>query len=260
MSQKTVWDPAQYHRYGDLRLRPALELLSRVSIETPSLVHEVGTGGGEIARLMTSRWPTARVVASDSSQEMLDKAAQSESTVEWRLLDLANWRPAEPHDVIYGNAVLHWVGDHHELFPRLVSGLKPGGELAVQMPLSWWQPSHQVIRETLAMMSGPQADALTRSMAEPNVHQPSRYYEILQPIATELDIWETTYQQILTGDDPVFDFVSGSILRPVFTQLTPAQADEFSELCRRALRQAYPPQPDGTTLFPFRRLFIVARR
>lgn len=77
MSQSAVWDPTQYHRYGDLRLRPALELFSRISIETPSLVHDIGTGGGEIARLMAQRWSDARVIGSDSSGEMLGKAAES---------------------------------------------------------------------------------------------------------------------------------------------------------------------------------------
>jgi trans-aconitate 2-methyltransferase len=210
---------------------------------------------------MAQRWPAARVIGSDSSQAMLDKAASTASSVEWRLVDLVNWQPdATEHDVIYGNAVLHWLDDHEEVFPRLVSGLTPGGQLAVQMPLSWWQPSHQVIREALATLPGPEAEALSASMAKPNVYQPHRYYEILHPIVGELDIWETTYQQILTGDDPVFDWVSGSILRPVFTQLPPDDADRFSALCRRRLRAAYPQQLDGTTLFPFHRLFIVARR
>ena len=198
MSQPAVWDPSQYHQYGDLR--PALELLSRVSAKAPSIVHDIGTGGGEIARLMAERWPNARVIGSDSSREMLDKAAEADSSVEWRFLDLGDWKPAAEHDVTYGNAVLHWLPDHAELLP------------------------------------------------------------LLRPLTSALDIWETTYQQILTGADPVFEWVSGSILRPVLTQLPAADAANFSDRCRRSLREAYPPQPDGTTLFPFRRLFIVARR
>ncbi len=209
---------------------------------------------------MAQRWPNARVIGSDSSREMLAKAAEVDSPVEWRFLDLGDWMPTAEHDVIYGNAVLHWLPDHAELLPRLVGGLAPGGELAVQMPLSWWQPSHQAIRETLGDLTGPEAQALNASMAEPNVYLPNRYYEIIEPLSSALDIWETTYQQILTGADPVFEWVSGSILRPVLTQLPAADAAHFSDLCRRALRTAYPPQPDGTTLFPFRRLFIVARR
>jgi trans-aconitate 2-methyltransferase len=260
MSQQPVWDPGQYHRFGDLRLRPALELFARISVENPSVVHDIGTGGGEIAGLMAQRWPNARVIGSDSSQEMLDKAADSAPSVEWRLLDVADWRPAAEHDVIYANAVLHWLSDHDEAFPRLVAGLVSDGELAVQMPMSWWQPSHQVIRETLAHLNGPEAAALGKSMEQPNVFPPDRYYDILRPIVSSLDIWETTYQQTLTGRDPIFEWVSGTMLRPILTQLPANDAARFSELCRRGLREAYPPQTDGTTLFPFRRLFVVARR
>ncbi|MCP3976622.1 MAG: methyltransferase domain-containing protein [bacterium] len=263
MPTSTTWDPAQYHRHSDLRLRPALELFSRISAESPSLVHDIGTGGGEIARLMALRWPEANVIASDSSQEMLDAAQDTtapETRIRWELLDLNEWQPTPTHDVIYANAVLHWLPDHAEIFPRLVDGLTTGGELAVQMPMSWWQPSHQAIRQTVAAMSTPEADQLAAFMATPNVGQPSQYYKILRPLVSDLDIWTTEYQQVLSGPDPVFDWVSGSILRPVFTQLPAPEVERFSTMCRRALRDAYPPQSDGTTLFPFKRLSIVAHQ
>lgn len=263
MPTAAVWDPSQYHRYGDLRLRPAIELFNRISVEAPSVVHDIGTGGGEIARLMARRWPEASVIGSDSSPEMLDKAEAATpdgSTITWELLDLNNWQPTPNHDVIYANAVLHWLPDHAEIFPRLVTGLNPDGELAVQMPLSWWQPSHQVIRQTLAAMNTPEADSLASFMQTPNVGQPDLYYEILRPKVATIDIWSTEYQQILSGHDPVFEWVSGSILRPVFAQLPESDVPRFSEMCRGALREVYPRQSDGTTLFPFKRLFLVARK
>lgn len=260
MTDSPVWDPDQYHRFGDLRLRPALELLQRVRSAQPQLVHDIGTGGGEIARLMKQRWPTAHVIGSDTSAEMLEKAAATPSDVEWRHMDIAQWEPDPEHDVIYSNAVLHWLPDHAELFPRLVGGLAPGGELAVQMPMSWFQPSHEAIRESLSALQTAEADALARHMATPNVSQPANYWEVLSGHVTELDVWETTYHQVLEGDDPVFEWISGSILRPVIAGLPEEQLAAFSVDCRRRLRAAYPPMADGRTIFPFRRLFIVAQR
>ncbi|MCP5113471.1 MAG: methyltransferase domain-containing protein, partial [bacterium] len=172
MSTSATWNPAQYHRHSDLRLRPALELFNRISAESPSLVHDIGTGGGEIARLMALRWPQATVIGSDSSQEMLDTAqatTAAEARIRWDLLDLNEWQPDGDHDVIYANAVLHWLPDHSEILPCLVDGLTAGGELAGQMPMSWWQPSHLAIRQTLAAMSTPEADSLAAFMATPNV-------------------------------------------------------------------------------------------
>ncbi len=260
MTSTAVWDPEQYYIYADLRLRPALELLSRVAAEAPVLVHDIGTGAGEMARLMAKRWPDARVIGSDSSEEMLTKAKEVESRVEWMLLDLNEWQPEPEHDLIYGNAVLHWLPDHEDVFPRLIAGLRPKGELAIQMPMSWWQPMHETIRTTLSQLGTPQGDRLAQTMSTPNVGQPTDYYKILRPIVSELDIWETTYLQMLSGEDPVFEWVSGSILRPVFSQLPPPDVERFVAECKLRLRAAYPRQPDGTTLFSFRRLFIVARR
>lgn len=255
-----TWDPDQYHRYGDLRLRPALELFARVSVDSPALVHDIGTGGGEIARLAKSRWPSARVIGSDSSPEMLATAQEQPSEVEWHQLDIADWRPEPEHDLIYSNAVLHWLPEHSELFPRLVAGLRNGGQLAVQMPLSWWQPSHRSIRAALRELGTAQGEALAAAMDEPNVHQAAFYWDTLRPHVADLDIWETTYHQVLAGADPVFEWVSGSILRPVFAGLPPDQLERFSVACREKLLSDYPQRPDGTTLFPFRRLFIVATK
>jgi len=254
------WDPAQYHSFGDKRLRPALELLSRLTATAPRVVHDIGTGGGEIARLMADRWPDARVLGSDSSPDMLAKARSESSTVEWQEIDIATWHPANGHDVIYANAALHWLGDHEELFPRLIRALAPGGELAVQVPLSWWQPSHEVIRKTLGELSSPEALELTQKMSVPNVQQASWYYDLVAPLVASLDIWETTYHQVLDGEDPVFEWVSGSIIRPVMSALDTVEYEQFARACRARLRAAYQRRADGTTLFPFRRLFMVARR
>ena len=255
-----TWDPTQYHRYGDLRLRPAVELFSRISVENPELFHDIGTGGGEIARLASNRWPFAEVIGSDSSMEMLEQARAQPSKVDWRWLDIRDWRPEPIHDVIYSNAVLHWLPDHAELFPRLMTGLQPAGELAVQMPMSWWQPSHRSIRAALRDLDTPEGDAMADTMAKPNVHRPFFYWDVLRPHASHLDLWETTYHQELTGDDPVFEWVSGSILRPVFAKLPPDQLERFSAMCKEKLLSDYPVRPDGTTLFPFHRLFIIARK
>ena len=65
----------------------------------------------------------------------------------WEQADLAEWHPDRPVDLIYANASLHWLDDHAALFPRLMSFLKPGGCLAVQMPRNHDRPSHQAAFE-----------------------------------------------------------------------------------------------------------------
>jgi len=63
----------------------------------------------------------------------------------------------------------------------------------------------------------------------------------------------------LTGDNPVADFVKGSWLKPFLDALEEGDRATFEAAYRTRVARAYPPRVDGITLFPFRRLFIVAR-
>ena len=44
----TDWNPAQYLRYGNERLRPALDLMARIHIDSPNTVFDLGCGTGTI--------------------------------------------------------------------------------------------------------------------------------------------------------------------------------------------------------------------
>jgi trans-aconitate 2-methyltransferase len=76
----------------------------------------------------------------------------------------------------------------------------------------------------------------------------------------DLDVWTTTYSHMLTGTDPVLDWVRGSVLAPVLELLDDHKRERFLSACAAGYRETYPTQPDGMTMLPFRRLFIVGRR
>jgi trans-aconitate 2-methyltransferase len=253
----TRWDPDLYFRFSDHRLRPALELLARVSLTSPRVVYDLGCGAGEMARLMAERWPDATVFGLDSSREMLEKAAATPSSVRWIEADLQSWTPPEPPDLLYSNATFHWVDRHEELFPRLLGFLCPGGSLAVQMPLSHNLPSHHLMGETLADL-GMSSDALAKTLAREWILSPEAYYDLLAPRAEHVEIWETEYLQVLEGTDPVLEWVKGTGLRPVLNGLVDAEREIFLAEYTRRLRAAYTQRADGKTLYPFRRLFLVA--
>ena len=142
--------------------------------------------------------------------------------------------------------------------------LNQGGTLAVQMPLSWHMPSHRLMRETLANGGdggtpiGPESVRLT--LGRNWVDNASTFYDLLADGAESVDIWETEYLQQLSGDDPVLEWVKATGLRPVLQGLDDDSREQFLLEYRKRLRAAYPQRPDGTTLFPFRRLFIVATK
>jgi trans-aconitate 2-methyltransferase len=258
----TRWVPDQYMHFSGHRLRPALELLARVPLDSPRFIVDLGCGAGNVTRILAQRWRTAAVLGVDNSGDMLSQARAEPGDIAWQQADVADWRPEQPPDLIYSNAALHWTDRHEELFPRLAGFLRQGGCLAVQMPLSWDQPSHRLMREILQDCDGGGrtlgTPALRNALARKWVQRAEVYYELLSPRARSLDIWATEYLQVMEGEDPVLQWVQATGLRPILNSLAEDEREVFLAVYRKRLREAYPPRPDGRTLFPFARLFIVA--
>jgi trans-aconitate 2-methyltransferase len=257
VTQAATWDPAQYLKWSDQRLRPAVDLLQRVPLATPARVVDLGCGTGNVTALLRARWPAARVTGIDGSLAMLERARASDPGVEWQQADVAAWTPPVPVDVLFSNATLHWLDDHAGLFPRLLAAVAPGGALAVQMPRNFGEPSHTSIHD---LAREPRwRERLEKLVRREPTKPPEFYWDLLASRVRTLDVWETVYTQALSGDNPVADFVKGSWLKPFLDALDAADRGVFEAAYRARVAHAYPPRADGTTLFPFRRLFIVAQ-
>ncbi|MDA8019033.1 MAG: hypothetical protein MPN21_16450 [Thermoanaerobaculia bacterium] len=76
----------------------------------------------------------------------------------------------------------------------------------------------------------------------------------------QVEVWTTTYEQILGGEQPLYRFVETTGLRPVRDALRGADRNRFESEFRKRLVTFYPQETNGTTLFRFRRLFIVATK
>lgn len=252
------WDPAKYLEFVGPRLRPALDLLARVPAASPALVVDLGCGAGNVTRLLVDRWPAASVTGVDGSPAMLAAARAAAPAVTWVEADIGTWRSSRPADVVFSNAALHWLDDHPRLFPHLVAGLAPGGVLAVQMPRNHGAPSHTAI--VAAAQAGPWRERLRPVLRERPVAEPAVYHEILAPHVSRLDIWETEYLHVLEGENPVVEWTRGSALKPLLDALPEPERSGFLAEYSSRIARAYRPDPHGRTLFPFRRLFIVAVR
>jgi trans-aconitate 2-methyltransferase len=251
--RSVIWDPARYLRFGADRRRPALDLLARIPDVAAERIWDLGCGTGSVTPFLAARWPKAAVFGLDSSPEMLE-AARKIDGITWVEGDIAEWEPPEPADIAYANASLHWVDDHDRLFPKLMRGLRPGGVLAVQMPRNFEEPSHRVLYETARTARW--APRVGRLADWHPVDPPAAYYRRLAAEASSADVWETIYVHVLDGDDAVARWVEGSAARPFLDELG-GDGDEFVREYEERLRPHYPPEPDGKTLFPFRRLFLV---
>ena len=251
------WDPDHYLKFTDQRLRPALDLLARVPLDKAAHVTDLGCGPGTVVPSLAQAFPGAHITGIDTSSEMLDAARLAfGDAATWTQADAATWQPDSTQDLMYSNAALQWLDDHRTLFPRLFGFVAPGGVLAVQMPNQYNNPSHVLMREVAE--NGPWADTLAPLLRPAPVARPEDYVAWLSPRAATVDIWQTEYCQVMAGEDSVLDWIGSTALKPLCEALPGNLRTVFLETLGQKLRDAYPRQPDGTTLFPFRRLFIVA--
>lgn len=262
----TTWDPQQYERFSDLRNRPFGDLVARVGADAPGRVVDLGCGNGPLTLTLADRWPGADVTGVDSSATMLQRARELDSSgrVQWQLGDVTRWQP-EPGrspDVIVTNATLQWVPDHLALIDRWLAGLPAGGWFAMQVPGNFDAPSHRIIREVARQHS--RAGDLAGALRESPVESPECYAQALAAHCGHLDVWETTYLQVLDSErsqrSPVLEWVKGTALRPLLDVLQDdiERAEFLGELITR-FDAAYPRAPYGTPM-PFRRIFAVGRK
>jgi trans-aconitate 2-methyltransferase len=253
----TVWDPAQYLRFADERLRPALDLLAQVPLEAPARVVDLGCGAGNVTAVLRRRFPQADLLGVDQSGEMLEKARAEVPQSRFEQADFFQWQPPAPVNLIYSNAALHWVDRHSTLFPRLLSFLAPSGVLAVQMPDMYDTPLRQTPYELA--QTDPWSEHLRDVTSAPGILSLTCYWDLLRPHVAALDLWRTTYMHALKGEDAVTEWASGSSLRAFLDRLPDEQKAGFRHAYSNAVRPHYPRRADGTTLLPFRRIFMVAR-
>ena len=120
----------------------------------------------------------------------------------------------------------------------------PGGALAVQLPAEahYQSPVHREIRNVSREPAWRGRLEAARAMF---THAPAAfYYDALQPLASSMNLWETTYYHVVAGPEALLDWYRGTGLRPFLEALA-------GEEERRNFERM---------LFPFTRLFFVAYR
>ena len=105
-------------------------MLERLPLEGDETVLDAGCGSGRVTVALQERLPRGRVIAVDGSPSMVEKAREAlgpdarHSCASSPQLELD-----EPVDVVFSNAVFHWIPDHDALFGRHVRRAAAGGRL-----------------------------------------------------------------------------------------------------------------------------------
>lgn len=253
----SAWDPDHYLRFADERTRPALDLVSRIRLDNPRTIVDLGCGPGNSTQVLRRRWPGARLWGLDASREMISAAQDAYPDQEWLLGDIRDWSSSEPLDLVFSNAALQWLPDHADLVKRLFHQVAAGGVLAFQVPNDARSPVRLAIREVA------EDPAWRRRMEEAQgaltLEEPRVYYDALATLADAVDVWETTYYHVMASPAAIVTWIAATGLRPFLVALdSERERARFVAMLQDRVSRAYAPRADGRTLFAFRRLFVIA--
>jgi trans-aconitate 2-methyltransferase len=252
-----TWNPESYLKFRNERSQPAYDLIARIALDRPNRILDVGCGPGNSTQALRERWPDSDLAGLDNSAEMIRQAKATAPTGQWILADAASWEPETRYDLVFSNAVLQWLPDHPRLFGRLWDWVEAGGAFAVQLPANQDSPLHQSL---LRVAGRDRWRSAMQGCAELlTYHAAGFYYDLLAPRATRLDLWQTTYYHVLPSPQGLIDWYSSTGMRPYLERLRDErQQTEFKHEVLADCAPAYPRQQNGTILFSFARLFLIA--
>jgi trans-aconitate 2-methyltransferase len=253
-----TWDPTQYEKFKRERSQPFFDLLAQLDGISPKTIVDLGCGTGELTAELAKEWRDGKVIGIDSSPEMISKsAAFATANLSFQQGSMEEWQPSQPVDLLFSNAAYHWLRNHEEQIVRLAKLVAPGGTFAFHAPNQFAEPSHTIIQQ---VRNSPEWKPLIGSeRSDGYVAKPEWYLRALTELGYKPRVWESIYYQTLQGDGAALEWVKGTALRPLLAKLPTDQQERFLAQCRPLFAKAYP-KTDGGTLFPYRRLFVVAKR
>ena len=252
------WNPEQYEKFIKDRTQPAIDLANRLEVREPERVLDLGCGTGNSTRILKDRFSDAMVFGADNSDEMLAKAKKTHPDIEFIHLDVGGdlSEVKERFDIVFSNACIQWIPNHKILLPKLMSLIKHGGVLAVQIPIQSEHPVHIIMNELV--ITSKWKDKL--SQRNYNNLSTSDYYDVLSGISDDFEMWETIYCHRMPSYESIIEWYKGTGLRPYLEQLSETDAEDFVSDVYRELKNRYKIQSNGEIMFRFPRLFFIAKR
>ncbi len=251
-----AWNPETYNQFKSERFTPFYDLLALAKVKPGLEIIDLGCGTGELTSKLAHAMPESRVLGIDSSEEMLNDSkafANDRLRFERRSIE-EQMESDQKFDLVFSNAAIQWVEDHESSFSKIISMVKPGGQLLIQMPAQHHNISNQLLNE-LADRE-PFKSALQGWKRDSPVLDIENYARMLfEHRSRVMTVYEKIYPLILQDSNALFEWVSGTAMIPFIERLDAETKDQFIEEYKKILHQHFEKSP---VFYAFKRMIIEA--
>lgn len=251
------WSSNQYLLFKDERTQPAIDLANRIYIDNPKKIIDIGCGPGNSTQVLAKKFPNAYILGVDNSTNMIETAAKNYPNIDFKTCDVSKDLSMidKDFDVVFSNACIQWIPNHYQLLKNMIGLLKIGGMLAVQTPMNYKEPIHQIIGELSI------SEKWKPEFANPRIFynlEQSEYFDLLSEISSEFSMWETIYCHKLKSHKDIMEWYRGTGLRPYLNVLSDEKKKLFESVVFDKVVERYPTQKNGNIIFRFPRFFFIA--
>lgn len=127
----TEWNATLYDRQHDFVAEYGKELLTFVPQQPKQAILDLGCGTGTLTAQLNSLGDDVK--GTDRSPAMIAQARRSYPTIQFEVEDGLQMTDVNRWDVIFSNAVFHWIQDHPRLLRRIYQALRPGANSFVSL-------------------------------------------------------------------------------------------------------------------------------
>ncbi len=248
-----MWNADQYLRYREERSQPVYDLMEFISARNDMRIIDLGCGPGEHTRTLHERFRATETIGLDSSDDMLSKAPRAPG-LKFEKGDISDFHPEGAFDLIFSNAALQWVPDHETIFGSLYRALRPGGQLAVQIPKNG---DHVCQRVAYLLEKEAPFNHYPANPLEKNTLSIEGYATLLHILGfRNIKVRMFVYLHVLQRSEDTVEWMKGSLLTHYRATMPSSTYESFENEFRKRVVQAL-----GTAepyLYTFKRILMHA--
>jgi malonyl-CoA O-methyltransferase len=142
-----------YDRHARPQLTLAQSVLSMLPEIYPEQILELGSGTGQLTRLVAERFPDVRIDAIDIAEKMIKHSRAQFShlpQINWIVDDAQTYWGGDRYPLIVSSSALHWVTDLRTTCENIFQCMEPGGTFALGMMLAGTLKELHGLRQEIA--------------------------------------------------------------------------------------------------------------
>lgn len=258
------WNAQDYAQNSSAQQIWARELIAKLNLQGHEQILDLGCGDGKVTAELVSAVPDGSVIGVDYSETMIqlaqDRYPEDQfANLHFRQMDARQLNFHDQFDVVFSNAVLHWVDDHQAVLKGLATGLHHQGRILLQM--GGQGNAAGIIQAVEQVMNQTQWRQCFQDFTFPyHFYSPADYQQWLPeagftPIRTEL------IHKDMTHTDP--SGLAGWLRTtwfPYIQQVPEEMSERFVSAIANQYLQTHPVTADGATHVEMIRLEVEAQK